>query len=220
MEASRIKVVGNIKYDGPIVSTTIDDAARGRLDALRELASSRGISLDPERITLLGGSTHPGEEKWLAKIYLKLLQDFPELSLVVVPRHFERADQAVTDLLALGMNVVRRSQITGDEAPGIMPTRPTVLVVDTTGELNDWYRLSTIVFVGKSLGIEAVGGQNPVEPLSFRKAGALRASDGEFSGNCAEPSVGRGCGRSFRRGKYVHRVKSALCQSRAENSAR
>ena len=41
--------------------------------------------------------------------------------------------------------------------------RSDALLVDTTGELRDWYALATVVFIGKSL--TATGGQNPVEPV-------------------------------------------------------
>ena len=59
-------------------------------------------------------------------------------------------------LRALGMRSVRRTE------------RGTVvaadcLLVDTTGELRDWYSVATIVFMGKSLA--ARGGQNPVEAI-------------------------------------------------------
>src|SRR5262249_10726344 len=37
------------------------------------------------------------------------------------------------------------------------------LLLDTTGELQRWYGIATVVFIGKSL--TAQGGQNPVEPI-------------------------------------------------------
>ena len=37
------------------------------------------------------------------------------------------------------------------------------MLLDTTGELQRWYGIATVVFVGKSL--TAHGGQNPVEPI-------------------------------------------------------
>ena len=40
---------------------------------------------------------------------------------------------------------------------------PDCLLLDTTGELQNWYAVATIVFIGKSL--TARGGQNPVEPI-------------------------------------------------------
>ena len=43
-----------------------------------------------------------------------------------------------------------------------------VLLVDTTGELRDWYALAAVVFVGKSLpGISEIGGQNVGEPAAL-----------------------------------------------------
>ena len=41
---------------------------------------------------------------------------------------------------------------------------PDLLLVDTTGELRDWYACATVVFMGKSLC--AKGGQNPAEPVA------------------------------------------------------
>ena len=40
---------------------------------------------------------------------------------------------------------------------------PDCLLLDTTGELRNWYAVATVVFIGKSL--TAHGGQNPVEPI-------------------------------------------------------
>jgi 3-deoxy-D-manno-octulosonic-acid transferase len=37
------------------------------------------------------------------------------------------------------------------------------LLIDTTGELPDWYRVATVVFIGKSM--TGHGGQNPVEAI-------------------------------------------------------
>jgi 3-deoxy-D-manno-octulosonic-acid transferase len=45
-----------------------------------------------------------------------------------------------------------------------MPVASTdCLLLDTTGELRDWYSVATVVFIGKSLS--ARGGQNPIEPI-------------------------------------------------------
>ncbi|MEI7851728.1 MAG: glycosyltransferase, partial [Kiritimatiellales bacterium] len=45
--------------------------------------------------------------------------------------------------------------------------KPDVLVVDTTGELMNFYAAADVVFVGKSLCEH--GGQNPIEPALFGK---------------------------------------------------
>ena len=82
-------------------------------------------------------------------------------------------------LRALGVRSVRRTE------DGTVVAAD-CLLVDTTGELRDWYSVATIVFMGKSLA--ARGGQNPVEaivadrPVSFRTAhGELRCAWHEHS---------------------------------------
>src|SRR5207253_9275558 len=42
-------------------------------------------------------------------------------------------------------------------------SKPDCVLLDKTGELQRWYGIATVVFVGKSL--MAHGGQNPVEPI-------------------------------------------------------
>lgn len=164
----RVRLAGSIKYDL--------DAKAGHSEAesvemfrriLDEVAPRRG-----HRSVLLLGSTHPGEEKLLAGIYLELRRRFPELFLVVAPRHFERATEVVEDLRSLGLDPVLRSTFDGkgkDAEDGRSALRSEgenanrCLVVDTTGELARWYELADQVVIGKSFLGE--GGQNPVEPI-------------------------------------------------------
>jgi 3-deoxy-D-manno-octulosonic-acid transferase len=78
--------------------------------------------------------------------------------LIIAPRHVERAGEIRVGLERLDLNVCLRS-----EAGGQCAEPPDCLLLDTTGELQHWYAVATIVFVGKSLS--ARGGQNPVEPI-------------------------------------------------------
>jgi 3-deoxy-D-manno-octulosonic-acid transferase len=110
----------------------------------------------PGAPVLLGGSTFPGEEAVLGRVARDLAAEFPDLFLIAVPRHVERAGEAVADLEAAGLAVARRTAPEGKEGCR-------ALAVDTTGELRSWYRVATVVFVGKSL--LSKGGQNPVEPI-------------------------------------------------------
>jgi 3-deoxy-D-manno-octulosonic-acid transferase len=111
---------------------------------------------------LLAASTHAGEETVLGKCFLELRKQFPDLSLVAVPRHAERASAVKSDLEALGLRVALRSEDQWESAP------PDAVVVNSTGELRDWYRCATVVFVGKSLLHK--GGQNPAEPIVCGRA--------------------------------------------------
>lgn len=99
----------------------------------------------------------------LARVLLRLRGRFPGVFLILVPRHVERCPEVEAALRETGVRWVRRSAF----APGgERPAGPVdCLLVDTTGELADWYGQASVCFVGKSLSPAATGGQNPAEPL-------------------------------------------------------
>jgi 3-deoxy-D-manno-octulosonic-acid transferase len=110
---------------------------------------------------LLGGSTHPGEEEVLARIYRNLREEWPKLRLVLAPRHAERG-ASVRDMCdRLGLRAVTRAQLAAATAPMSNGSSPDVLVVNSTGELGSIYKRATVAFVGKSL--RGNGGQNFIE---------------------------------------------------------
>jgi 3-deoxy-D-manno-octulosonic-acid transferase len=110
---------------------------------------------------LLGGSTHPGEEEVLARIFAQLRESDDTLRLVLAPRHAERG-AAVRDMCdRLGLRAVTRSQLAAETAPRANGSSPEVLVVNSTGELGALYQRATLAFVGKSL--RGHGGQNFIE---------------------------------------------------------
>ena len=107
---------------------------------------------------LFGGSTHRGEEEILARVFLRLREQFPALRLFIAPRHVERLQEIRTQLGAVPLRVTLASEaLTCDAADA------DCMLLDTTGELQRWYGIATVVFVGKSLA--AHGGQNPAEPI-------------------------------------------------------
>ncbi|MCC7299478.1 MAG: 3-deoxy-D-manno-octulosonic acid transferase [Verrucomicrobia bacterium] len=148
-----VKTPGTAKYDLP--PPAVDAAAAAR-------AVLRSLSVPANALVLLGGSTWPGEEEALCRIYKTLREKHPELFLVLVPRHAERRNDVVSVIQSQGFSSILRSQLSGAAA------KPDVLVVDTTGELMSFYAASDVVFVGKSLCEH--GGQNPIEPALFGKA--------------------------------------------------
>lgn len=117
---------------------------------------------------LVCGSTHDGEEALLGEMFLRLREKFPDLFLVLVPRHAERTKDVIRDLAKCGVKHVLRSELTGNLRDKSTPADAECLVVNTTGELKFFYEHATIVFVGKSL--TAQGGQNPIEPGALGKA--------------------------------------------------
>ena len=143
----RIFTTGSIKYE------TAETERAERAD-FSEWLRSRGFDL--QRLVLLGGSLHPGEEQLLIDCYLELRVKFPGLFLILAPRHAERTPEVEHLLQNADVNYALRSK------PQFRPATST-LVVDSTGELRDWYHTATVVVMGKSF--RGVGGQNPVEPI-------------------------------------------------------
>jgi 3-deoxy-D-manno-octulosonic-acid transferase len=147
---SRIHAVGNIKYD---ISKPTDLPP----EAQRFIETAIGAT----RLVLFGGSTHRGEEKVLADVFCAVRAEFPELLLVLAPRHVERTKEIKAELSRRNLRAIQSS------AAETCVELPDCLLIDTTGDLPLWYNIATIVFIGKSL--TAHGGQNPVEAIGPRK---------------------------------------------------
>jgi 3-deoxy-D-manno-octulosonic-acid transferase len=146
---NRIHVTGSIKFD-PDVQAQTQSVATSLRDVLPDVS--------PDSLVLFGGSTHRGEEEILARVFLRLREQFPSLRLFIAPRHVERLQEIRAQLSAMPLRVTLASEaLTGGAADA------DCMVLDTTGELQRWYSIATVVFVGKSLA--AHGGQNPVEPI-------------------------------------------------------
>ncbi len=147
----RVVAVGSVKFDVAVRNTAKEAAAAAILEQ---------VDMGKERVVLMGGSTWPGEEGELLRIYARLLPARPDLRLVLIPRHFERGDAVVSEIERAGFRCIRRSRLTAETAPDAAGRA--VLLVDTTGEMMGFYGNADIVFVGKSL--HEHGAQNMIEP--------------------------------------------------------
>jgi 3-deoxy-D-manno-octulosonic-acid transferase len=124
--------------------------------------------LDADRPLVLGGSTWPGEESALLDVYDGLRGEFPEMRLVLAPRHVERCPEIAEEIERRGLRLALRSRLLRDPAPSeatARPAPPDVFLLDTTGELKYFYPAVQLVFMGKSLCAE--GGQNIIEPAQY-----------------------------------------------------
>jgi 3-deoxy-D-manno-octulosonic-acid transferase len=146
VESTKIIHAGSIKYDP-------EDA---RVDPKLPAAILAGLGLQ-SRTVIFGGSTHAGEEKVLGEVFRALKRDFVDLLLVLAPRHTERTAELQRELEELGFHVALRTR------PPVVDPFLDCLVIDSTGELRDWYGVATVAFIGKSL--LARGGQNPAEAI-------------------------------------------------------
>ncbi len=147
--AAKTKYVGNLKFAGPPLPA--DD------DELSKLQDTFGA-----RPRWLAASTHPGEEIIAAGVHRRLAEAHPGLLTVIVPRHPDRGAEIAAQLQAQGLNVSRRS-----EGNAIGP-KTDVYLADTMGEMGLFFRLTGVVFMGKSL--VPLGGQNPLEAARLDSA--------------------------------------------------
>ncbi len=145
VEEKKILITGNIKFDHNFVEKDEN------MEKLRRECAQRPV--------WVAGSTHAGEDEIILQAHKKLLQKFPQLLLILVPRHKERFALVAEEIKASGLSfVTRRSQEDFSQA--------NVLLGDTMGELMRFYGVAQVVFVGGSF--IARGGHNPLEPLAFK----------------------------------------------------
>ena len=143
----RTWVIGNIKFDIELPETLIADGRR-----LRQ-------RLFGERRVWIAASTHEDEEQQALAAHALLRKRFPDLLLILVPRHPERFREVGKLIEQQEFQSVHR---TSDETPD---DATEVFLVDTMGELPLFYAASDVAFVGGSL--VPIGGHNMLEPAAL-----------------------------------------------------
>ena len=145
--APHVQVSGNLKYDVP--------APPFQSATLAEITGALG-----GRPVWLAASTHAGEEEIVVDVHQRLRVTVPNLLTIVAPRHAARGAEIAGIAAAHGLPVSLRSR--GDR----IETATEFYIADTMGEMGLFYRLASVVLLGKSLGA-AQGGQNPIEPAKL-----------------------------------------------------
>ena len=120
------------------------------------------IMWDNNRPVWVAASTHEGEEEIILHASRQIRSKFPNLLLIIVPRHPERFDRVTALTHKTGFKTLRRSE----QLPCSSDIQ--VLVVDTMGELPLFYAASDVAFVGGSLVPH--GGHNILEPAALGRA--------------------------------------------------
>jgi 3-deoxy-D-manno-octulosonic-acid transferase len=143
-----VRVTGSVKYDGAVGNR---DTPKGR--ELKRL-------LNVPRL-LVAGSTHAPEEALVLAAFRELRDRFPQLHLLLVPRHPDRFAEVTAILDQSGLPFARRSRI----VEPLMPPPPVVLL-DTVGELGAAWGLADVGYVGGTLDGKR-GGQSMIEPAGY-----------------------------------------------------
>lgn len=145
--AGKLGVFGNLKFDIQI-SRSVSEQGQ----ALRRAFSN-------DRLIWAAASTHEGEEIILLHAFRIVLRTFPQCLLLLAPRHPERFGHVAELCSAAGFALTRRSE----RRPPAVDCK--VFLLDSLGELLQYYACSDVAFVGGSL--VAAGGHNLLEPASL-----------------------------------------------------
>lgn len=153
VQPQHIHVSGSLKFDNV-------NADRQHPEVLR---LGKMVGLNGAHRVVVAGSTQDPEESAAANAMKGLLGRFPQLKLVVVPRHPERFNEVHRLLQQCNLKVLLRSTIAENNQANADDWQ--VLLVDTVGELKWWWGLAELALVGGSFG--ARGGQNMLEPAAY-----------------------------------------------------
>ncbi len=122
---------------------------------------------EPEHIWIAASTMPPAEngdvdeDDAVLDAYQRLMEAYPRMMLILVPRRPERFDIVANKLVSRRLMFMRRSFLTvGERVP-----LPCVLLVDTIGELSSLFPLAQAVFMGGTLAKR--GGHNILEPAFF-----------------------------------------------------
>lgn len=166
LKRSHLHVTGSLKFD---ISVTPELAARA-VALRRQWAAHRPV--------WIATSTHEGEETIILETHKKLLAQFPQLLLILVPRHPERFPKAEQLTREAGLKYTLRST---DAVPD---AQTQVVIGDTMGELMLLYGIADLAFVGGSL-VER-GGHNPLEAAAHAIPVIMGPHTFNFKNICAK----------------------------------
>jgi len=152
-DPQKVFVTGNLKLAG----------MRNSFDQDPVIAESiPGEQKSDGRPLLVAGSSHRGEEEILLAAFRDLKRSFPDLQMVIAPRHPQRFPEVERLLRAQGIEFEKKSRSNGRSL-----FAQDICFLDTVGDLQTFYALGDIAFVGGSL-VDA-GGHNLLEPARVHK---------------------------------------------------
>lgn len=143
VESSKITALGCFKYDF-------------QEETVQKENIRKRFGIPHNRKVICFGSTHPGEEEQILDA-LEPLWSKLQATVVIAPRHVKRTKEMMEILKKRNLDFTRASS--PSEIAGH------IILVDTLGELRNFYAISSLAFVGGSL-IKR-GGHNLMEPAAY-----------------------------------------------------
>lgn len=152
-DKSKIFVTGNTKFDQTYAEVTDEDLKNYR----------QQLGIEGAYPVIVAGSTHPGEEKALFRVFKEVRKNFKDARLLIAPRKPVRSAEIAKLAESNGFDVGYRSKMLEHGAE-----THSVVMLDTIGELGRIYAVGDLVFVGGSLA--TTGGHNVLEPAAHAKS--------------------------------------------------
>ena len=141
VKSGAIQVTGTVKFD------LIPTSAKSNTN-LDSFIKTKNI---------IAVSTHHGEDEIILRAFIEVLTHFPNIKLIIVPRHPERA--AAIYKLADKKNISACIESEG------IDTKSSILIINSIGKTSVLYKSTEAAFVGGSL-VER-GGHNIIEAAFF-----------------------------------------------------
>lgn len=145
------KIMGNLKFDIKKPDTS-------------------SLKFDHHGKILIAGSTHTGEDEIILDVFTELKKEITDLKLIIAPRHPERCEKIFELMQKTGFDCLKRSEqinIKNNSSSNPPTLQPSILLLDTMGELGKFYSVCDVAFIGGSFN--KTGGHNPLEATIFNK---------------------------------------------------
>jgi len=150
VNAQKLKVCGNLKIFP------------------KKISSNQNFYFPVKKKVIVLGSSHRGEEELILRIFSRLRNEGKEIFLIIVPRHIERVNEIVKLLSKTSFKFALWSEIKNNPHSLKNLNSLDILVVDTFGELLNFYSIASICLVGGTF-VKGIGGHNILEPVYFGK---------------------------------------------------
>lgn len=163
--ADKVKVTGNMKFDSVLL---IDEKETAKWSPLK----NKSLWLKESSKLIIAASTHRGEDGKILRCYKILKKDYPEIALLIAPRHIERVNEISVLIEQSGFHAIKFSELEKRCDGAIKGSTSiyddnSVFMLDSIGRLSSLFKLATIVFMGGSLVPH--GGHNFIEPALYAK---------------------------------------------------
>lgn len=140
-DSEKVEVMGNLKFD------------------IQKREADINLGQEGFRV-IIAGSTHKGEDEIILTAFTNLKKEFPDIKLLIAPRHLQRTSNVEALVKSTGLSYGLRSSNANFKEKDI-------IILDTLGELGKMYSICSFAFIGGSFN--KTGGHNPLEAAVFNK---------------------------------------------------